>query len=287
MPRPTLTRASFITLLFLSVMISQVVFAQTVPRKGPSLRVVAEKPRLGVRIDPRDFGDGVLVSSVTPGSSADIAGIQAGDRILSAAGKPIHNLETLRREVTRRAIGDTLAIVVRRGDRDLSVDTSLVAPRPPEEILRDEWLGRALPDAAIFSIDGTNRQALSTREWSGKLTLVEFWATWCKVCRKASARLEKLARRNPDILRVAALSSESPMHLQAWTKKNETGYRVYSDATRALFEKLSIEVLPTFIFVDEKGIIRGAWVGYRDLDQVETFLEVAIRLREHQSPVSR
>ncbi len=73
-----------------------------------------QKPKLGVRISTQAEGDGVTIDSVTPGSPADTAGLQAGDVILEFAGQPTPDFPALRAAV-QQAGGKVDAKVQRDG----------------------------------------------------------------------------------------------------------------------------------------------------------------------------
>lgn len=283
--RTTLHRASRALLLFLCIVFSQEARAQA-EDSSTQKQVSNEKPRLGVRIDPRDFGAGIRVQSVVPGSSAAQAGIRPGDQIARADDTALSNIDDLRKVVATKSVGDTIKLVVERKTRRLEIDVSMRPPRTPEVILNDAWRGKTVPDATYFEFDDSGRKNGTTKSWRGRLTLIEFWATWCGVCRKASSRLEALAKRNPDLLEVVAVSAESPSRVEGWLTKNPVEYRVVSDATETLSRAFFVEMLPTFILLDEDGVVRGAWVGFKQLDEVETFVSVAIRLRERRMPAS-
>jgi S1-C subfamily serine protease len=66
----------------------------------------------------RDAG-GVLLSGTTPGSPAEHAGLAKGDIIVSMAGIPIDNLGDLSAVLKAHQPGDTLEVVIHRGDQEL------------------------------------------------------------------------------------------------------------------------------------------------------------------------
>ncbi|MFN7374965.1 MAG: alpha/beta fold hydrolase [bacterium] len=68
---------------------------------------------LGVRLAAD--GDALSIAEVVPGSVAARAGIAAGDTILSVAGTPVTSREVLSARLRTFAVGDSVAIAVRRG----------------------------------------------------------------------------------------------------------------------------------------------------------------------------
>ena len=77
---------------------------------------------------------GTLVQAVTPGGAAERAGIRQGDVIVSVAGRPVTQDETLGYLIARQQIGARVPIeVVRNGQRRTFMVT--IAERPSEEEL--------------------------------------------------------------------------------------------------------------------------------------------------------
>lgn len=67
---------------------------------------------------------GILVAEVVYGSPADEAGIRRGDIIISLGGVAADNAIALRKEISKRSIGEKLGIIFMRGTRKL--DTTAV-----------------------------------------------------------------------------------------------------------------------------------------------------------------
>ena len=100
------------------------------------------RPWLGARIQPltdemaRSFGlaapQGVVVTDVWPGGSADRAGVQRGDVIVSVDGEGVNDETGLTYRVGTRRPGDVLALDVRRGGKALALRLAVaVAPSTP------------------------------------------------------------------------------------------------------------------------------------------------------------
>jgi serine protease Do len=73
---------------------------------------------------------GAIVSSVTPGSAADRAGIKQGDVIKSFNGVQVHDFNTLRNRVAEAGPGTTAEIVVIRDGEEKNVSVKLDEAAP-------------------------------------------------------------------------------------------------------------------------------------------------------------
>ena len=75
--------------------------------------------------------DGIEVVEVTPNLGGDLAGVQAGDVIVSADGEPIYTSNDLLRVRRRYEAGEYLPMVIWRDGEYLEVEVLLMAPAEP------------------------------------------------------------------------------------------------------------------------------------------------------------
>ena len=94
---------------------------------APVTLTPAIKSQLGLTVDK-----GVIVASVGRGSPAEQAGLQRGDVITEADGKPVTSEVQLRQAIQAHKIGDTMQLtVVRDGGQSSTVTATLIeAPTP-------------------------------------------------------------------------------------------------------------------------------------------------------------
>ena len=73
--------------------------------------------------------NGALVRDIQPGSPAAKAGLLPGDLIVEIDGEPVTDLRALAKALRAHKPGDTVPIVVDRGDKRVTVEATLEAPR--------------------------------------------------------------------------------------------------------------------------------------------------------------
>lgn len=125
---------------------------------------------------------------------------------------------------------------------------------------------------------------------SGKVYVVEFWATWCPPCREAIPDLTEMVKSNPGltILSIAASerpSKEGPDDRLAKLEKFVSGqgdkmnYHVAYDGDRdmggAWMKASGKRSIPTAFVVDGEGKI--AWIGNPHEDEFKVEVQKALK----------
>ena len=92
---------------------------------------------------------------------------------------------------------------------------------------------------------------------SGRIVLVDFWATWCGPCMAAIAPIRDLAERYPERLAVVGVSCDE--NIAAWKaaiekkKARWPQYVLTKQGYKDMLEKYQISGVPYFLVLDEKG----------------------------------
>lgn len=87
-----------------------------------------ERGYLGVRLEETD--EGVRLAAVLDGEPAEAAGLQNGDVVLEAGGKPVESADDIQSAVAALKPGEKLELKVRRGDAQRTIPVTL-GTRPP------------------------------------------------------------------------------------------------------------------------------------------------------------
>jgi peroxiredoxin len=97
----------------------------------------------------------------------------------------------------------------------------------------------------------------------GKPTLLFFWATWCKGCRKVQPVVSTLAEKYKGKMQVIGINAgglDSAQAISDYRKRNGITYPLLLDRTNQVSEAYGVAAIPAVIVLDRNGQIR-----YRDL----------------------
>ena len=97
----------------------------------------------------------------------------------------------------------------------------------------------------------------------GKPTLLFFWATWCKGCRKVQPTVSTLAEKYKGRIQVIGVNTGGLDSVQAvsdYRKRNGITYPLLLDRTNQVAGAYGVVAIPAVIVLDRNGQIR-----FRDL----------------------
>ncbi len=131
----------------------------------------------------------------------------------------------------------------------------------------------AFPNIEVKTLDG---QTVNLKDYTGKgkITLVDFWATWCLPCQK---ELDVLADLYPDWqeeygVEIVAVTLDTRRALAKVAPMVETKgweYTILSDTKGNAQEALSFQPIPQVFLVDQNGNIVYAHTGFEMGDEEE------------------
>jgi peroxiredoxin len=119
--------------------------------------------------------------------------------------------------------------------------------------------------APAFSITTTDGQRISLDGLTGKVVLIDFWATWCGPCREALPHMREIAKKfqgQPLVVLSVSLDSDE----RKWGEfvaKNEMTWPQYRDGgfTGPIAKLFGVEAIPHTFTIDSDGILQDEHIG--------------------------
>ncbi|MBP5247843.1 MAG: redoxin domain-containing protein [Fibrobacter sp.] len=228
-------------------------------------------PWLGLAFKQEPYKNQIAlnVAGVHPSSGALKANIQNGDLIVQINGKKITDMGVVKSELSTAKVGQKVLLEIVRNGKTQKVHVEMT--ERPDDI--SSLTGSSIGSKAVAFQKNFYRNG-EKRKQKPKVTLLDFWATWCGPCRQTLpivGRLyEKLSSRGFEVIGV---STEQLSVLEQFYKEHPSPYPLYRDATGEMNRHYGISAIPTLMLLDENGYIQKIWPGVPS----EKALEKAIR----------
>jgi len=137
------------------------------------------------------------------------------------------------------------------------------------------------PSIAVQTLDGKTVRLFET---SGRVALVDFWASWCEPCKASFPALDALSsslrERGVDVLAVNV--DEKRKNADAFLARQPHTIRVLLDPRMSAAEAFKVNAIPTAFIIDQRGRIRFTHPAY-GVEAIDIFRrEIAGLLEETQ-----
>ncbi|HEV2320046.1 MAG TPA: TlpA disulfide reductase family protein [Verrucomicrobiae bacterium] len=152
------------------------------------------------------------------------------------------------------------------GTTDVSLGTRTTIPMPK--------VGETAPE--ISAKDWVNsKQPLTLAGLRGKVTLMEFWATWCGPCQECIPHLNELQHKYASQkFQLVSLVLEGHQTMDPFLSKHQVEYPIGLDSSS--LDDYSITTIPHAFVVDQKGKI--IWSGQSASPELDTAVAKALAL---------
>ncbi len=124
-------------------------------------------------------------------------------------------------------------------------------------------LGTPAPPAALQDLEGRPVQLLDYVQ-RGKLTVIEFWASWCENCEALSPQLQALRSRWPDQVQVVAVAvavGQTLRRVQRHVEEHRPGYPFLWDVRGEAVRAYQAGTTSIVVILDREGKVAYTGVG--------------------------
>ena len=130
------------------------------------------------------------------------------------------------------------------------------------------WQGK-VPD---FSLENTDMEMVSYSEIKGeKLTVIDFWATWCQPCIRSIPQLIDMYsvyhERGVEFIGISVDSPRNLSKVKPFSHSLGITYPVLLDSNSELMGELNVTAVPTLIIVDGDDRIVYTHEGFHAGDE--------------------
>ena len=124
-------------------------------------------------------------------------------------------------------------------------------------------VGKGAPDLKLETVNG--KGSITLDSLSGKIAVVDFWATWCGPCKQSFPKLEELAKQNSGKVQVVGISVDDKSDGVAdFAKANGATFPIGWDDGHTIAGRWKVDTMPTTYILDSTGKVRFIHAGYKD-----------------------
>jgi thiol-disulfide isomerase/thioredoxin len=122
------------------------------------------------------------------------------------------------------------------------------------EAVRPMTTGDAAPPLSLARIGPNGALGEKLTLAPGKITVIDFWATWCNPCLRALPHLDAFARRHPEV-DVIAIVLDEPGDARALFDERGYGLTLLAD-DGATSQRYGVTTIPHTVVIDREGHVR-------------------------------
>jgi len=133
-------------------------------------------------------------------------------------------------------------------------------------------IGNPAPDISIKSLNDQGAASIQP----GKVTIVDFWATWCEPCKKSFPKYQDLyVKYKASGLEIVAISvDDDTKGIPEFAKSFGAKFPVGWDKGHGAADCFKVENMPSAYVIDKKGVVKFVHKGYHPGEEDELDKEI-------------
>lgn len=151
------------------------------------------------------------------------------------------------------------------------------------------WLSGLLLAAALapsWTLKDLSGKTLSSKDFAGRVVLLDFFATWCPDCVKSAPVLqaEHESGKARGLSVVGVLVEDDAKDAAKLAKEKGLTYPIVVDSRRKAFSAFGVRGIPTTVLIDARGRERARWFGALDPKSVDAALAPLLAAAPRPAP---
>jgi len=128
----------------------------------------------------------------------------------------------------------------------------------------------------------TQSGEVTQNSFDNKVVYIDFWASWCKPCKKSFPFLNEMQQRYRDqgLVILAINLDKEPELASKFLQHIPAQFTVAFDQQGVTAEQFHVQGMPSSYLVDRQGNIRARHIGFREQDRGKLEQAVSSLLKE-------
>ncbi len=137
--------------------------------------------------------------------------------------------------------------------------------------VKDAFTNKKLPDVEVLTLDG-KRINIADFGKNGKITIINFWATWCGPCKLELNNIndiydEWLEDYNVELIAVSIDDSRNTAKVKSFAQAQGWQFQVLLDPNQDLKRAFNFQMPPYTVLSNQEGVIVSTHLGYKSGDE--------------------
>lgn len=157
--------------------------------------------------------------------------------------------------------------------RGFLMAAALLALGASSTACKTQTAASSAPDQLSFTLKDLSGKPVGTSDYSGRVVLVDFWATWCKPCESSFPFYSQLQKDlGGEGLTILAISvDEKDSDVAAFLERRPVSFQILRDPEGTVAKTIdrAIETMPTAVLIGRDGRVRMVHAGFVTGDEAK------------------